>query len=390
MKRIVNTSIFLLITLFLLELASFLILKSYNSSKKDEKENNHLPLNIFKYQNKGEIISSKKAVLPCKENFQSLWSNREYSVNVNTNNLGLRSDSDTYIKKTDIAFFGDSFTFGHGVEREERFSEIVAKSINSNIRVDNFSYVNGYQPEHYEYYLRNNTNLSPKVTIIGLYLGNDLCSDIKDTYYNRDSNQLRILSRRISPEGAMINNRNFYKFPINHLIKRSYFTKLLVMNLNKGGWRHLIFRNHIPNSPNNELLEKGKDDLSQNRAIQSIIEIKKTLHRRNGSLVVLIIPQNYFFKSCSNPHISDKLVPEIKKLVNGQNNILNNVCSQLQEIDIDYINPVNILKSEMYFKLDAHWNPLGHKVVGAEIAKKINHLLNKQSLRDSTVIVKDI
>jgi hypothetical protein len=389
MKRIINTIIFLIVTLFLLELISFLILQAHRSPISN-KENNNLPLDIFKFQKKGEIISNQKAVLPCKENFQSSWSNREFSVRVKTNNLGLRSERKTDLQKTDVAFFGDSFTFGHGVEKEERFSEIVEKKINPKIKSDNFSYINGYQPEHYEYYLRNNTNLSPNVTIIGLYLGNDLCSDIKDTYYNRDSNHLRILSRRISPEGAMINNRNFYKFPINHLIKRSYFTKLLVMNLNKGGLRHLIFRNHIPNSPNNELLEKGKEDLSQNRAIQSLVEIKKILHRRNGSLVVLIIPQNYFFKKCSNPHISQKLVPEIKKLVNGQNNILNNVCSHLKEIDIDYINPVNILKSEMYFKLDAHWNPLGHNVVGTEIAKKINHILNKQSLRDSTVIVKHI
>ena len=43
----------------------------------------------------------------------------------------------------------------------------------------------------------------------------------------------------------------------------------------------------------------------------------------------------------------------------------------------DYGLWLKILKSEMYFKLDAHWNPLGHKVVGAEIAKKINHILSK-------------
>ena len=77
----------------------------------------------------GEIISNQKAVLPCKENFQSTWSNREYSVSVETNNLGLRSDRKTDLQKTDVAFFGDSFTFGHGVEKEERFSEIVEQKI---------------------------------------------------------------------------------------------------------------------------------------------------------------------------------------------------------------------------------------------------------------------
>ena len=348
-------------------------------NKNINSKNNYHPLDIFKFQNNKNIISSKKAVLPCKINYVSNWETPEFKVKITTNNLGLRSINSTDLNKTKIAFFGDSFTFGHGVEESERYSNIINENIDSLYKVDNFSYINGFQPEHYEFYIRNNPELRPILTIIGLYLGNDLCSDIKETNYDRELNKLNILSRAVTKEGVIINNINYYKFPINYLINSSYFMKLLVTTINRSKNRQILFKNHIPNSPNNIKIEMGQEMLFDNRAIKSLLEIKKILENRKSKLLVLLIPQNYFFNNFNNPHIDPKLVNNIDKIVNSKTNILSNICQTLEKFEIDYYNPLDTLCSEMYFKKDAHWNSSGHKAVGLKLLSKIKNIINENN-----------
>ena len=81
---------------------------------------------------------------------------------------------------------GDSFTFGHGVNVYDRYSNVTARQY-PEMTIVSLSYNNGFQPEHYEYFLDRHPEISPKILFIGLYLGNDLDSDLNETRIERAS-----------------------------------------------------------------------------------------------------------------------------------------------------------------------------------------------------------
>jgi len=373
LKNLKKYLIICVITLIFLEIGSYLVLRFTASSSSQNTEANtsftNIPLTIYKKQTEsGAIKTIKTAVVPVKENYSSRWANREYNISVKTNAKGLR-DNITYDNhEVDVAFFGDSFTFGHGVEAEERYSNVFADSL-QNYKVANYAYLSGFQPEHYEYFVRNNTDLRPKHLIVGMYIGNDMSSDILETNYDRAANTLEIPLRMISEEGSIYNAPKLYVFPINKLIKYSYFTKLVVKTVNRTHYRDMLFENLLPNAPNSIELETGKEDLTKNRGIIALQELDKISKERGGKLTVVLIPQNYFF-SKKNPHIHDELKDKIEEVINGDNSY-KAIKRTLTSLQIDYLDPMSVLDAASYFDEDAHWNKKGHKQVGEALAKHI-------------------
>jgi hypothetical protein len=368
-KNLMNTVIIFIITTALLESVSFAVLKFYS-------ENLSSKLSIFKQTNKnGHIEVSKSSVLPVKENVSIHWRTDEFSVTINTNNRGLREKYDVENKDVDVAFFGDSFAFGHGVEGIDRYSYIFSQDpFFLKSKVVNFSYINGFQPEHYEYYLRNNVDLHPKHVIIGLYLGNDLGSDIEETKYDWKNNSLEIPYRFIARDGTFYNNPMVYKFPLNHLVKASYFVTLFIKTIGKTHYRSYLFNDKLKNpvnQPNEVELELGKETLTKNRAILSLARIQKIINERGGKLTIILIPQNFFFNSdITAAHIHINLKNRINEVTQGYN-ILKATKDVCEKLSLDCYDPSAILKEWHYFKEDAHWNSEGHFIVGSVLAKYI-------------------
>jgi hypothetical protein len=371
LKRFNVITIILIITIILLEVASFVILRITSGNTNHPSE-----LSIFKQTNKnGHIEPNQSAVIPVKENASVRWKTSEFNVMVNTNSRGLREIFNVSNAEVAVAFFGDSFTFGHGVEDNERFSYIFSKDPHySKLKVVNFSYINGHQPECYEYFLRKNEDLRPRNVIIGLYLGNDLDSDIEETIYDRETNIIKLPYRYISSKGTMQLNPELYIFPLNYLVNNSSFVTLLASRIGKTQYREYLYNSKLKKSifhPNREDLELGREDLKNNRAINSLVRIDKLVRERKGRLTILIIPQNYFVDDDhANAHIHNDLKNRVKEIKQG-NNILNatkNVCA---ELGLDCYDPLAILNKQHYFKYDAHWNSEGHSVVGKALAKYI-------------------
>lgn len=361
------------ITLIFLEIGSYLVLRFTASSNSKTTETTttsaDIPLTIYKKQTEnGTIKTIKTAVIPVKENYTSRWASKEFNVAVKTNAKGLRSNTTYDNKEVHVAFFGDSFTFGHGVEVEERYSNVFADSL-QNYKVANYAYLSGFQPEHYEYFVRNNPDLRPKHLIVGAYFGNDMSSDILETNYDRVANTLEIPLRKISEEGSIYNAPMLYVFPINKLIKYSYFTKLVVKTVNRTHYRTMLFENLLPNAPNSIELETGKEELTNNRAIIALQELDKIIKERGGKLTVVLIPQNYFF-SKKSPHIHEELKGKIDEVVNGDN-IYKVIKKTLTSLQIDYVDPMSVLDEASYFDEDAHWNKIGHMQVGKMLAAHI-------------------
>ena len=370
-KKFKDIVIVFAITIFLLELVSFAILKIHSIN-----QYTGTGLLIFKQTSKnGHIEVSKSSVLPIKENISVQNSTDEFNTMINTNNRGLREKFNVNNKDIDVAFFGDSWTFGYGVNDNERYSYIFSQdTFFLKSKVVNFSYINGFQPEHYEYYLHINADLHPKNVIIGLYLGNDFDSDIEETNYDWKNNSLSIPYRFVSSNGALYNNPVVYNFPFNYLVDVSSFVKLVVIMINKTNYRDYLFNNELKvpvNNPNRVDLELGKEDLAKNRAIQSLIRIQKIVKERGGKLTILLIPQNYFFDSNSKrPHIHRNLKNRINEVKQG-NNILKATKKILAKLCIDYYDPSIIMNQQYYYKTDGHWNSKGHSIIGSELAKYI-------------------
>lgn len=302
LKISINILIIIIVTIALLEITSYLII-----SFKSRYVSHETGLSVYKQTHiSGKIEVNKFSVLPVKENVNINWITDQFNVMVSTNNIGLREKFSINNDDVDIAFFGDSFTFGHGVNNDERYSYIMSQdSFFLKYKVVNFSYINGFQPEHYEYYLRSNIDLHPNNVIIGLYLGNDLGSDIEETIYNFKTNSLSLPYRLISTNGFLLNNPVVYKNLINYLIDISYLVKLSVSVINKTTFRNYLFNHNIkvvPNQPNRVELELGNEDLMKNRGILSLIRIKKLVEERGGELTVLLIPQNFFLFQMQSMH----------------------------------------------------------------------------------------
>lgn len=375
-KNLKKYLIIFVITLIFLEIGSYIVLRVTSSSGSKNTETtssySHVPLTIYKKQNEEGVIEPlKTAVVPVKENYDSRWAYREFNVSVKTNEKGLRDNETLENNEVDIAFFGDSFTFGHGVEVEERYSNVFADSL-QNDKVANYAYLSGFQPEHYEYFIRNNKDLQAKHVIVGMYIGNDLASDIQETNYDRATNSLEIPMRMISEEGSIYNAPKLYVFPINKLIKYSYFTKLVVKMINRSHYRAILFENLLPNVPNSVALETGKESLENNRGIVALQELDKMISERGGTLTVLLIPQNYFF-SKKNPHIHPELKDKIEEVIAGDN-VYKSIQKELTKLNIDFFNPMPVLSESSYFDEDAHWNKKGHKEVGEALANHIKTL----------------
>lgn len=360
-----------MITLVLLELVSYACV-SYLENKKSKVATKDYHLDIYEsHTDDGTINSTKTAVTPIKKNYSTKWITDEFNVTVTTNSRGMREIYDVNNRDVDIAFFGDSFTFGHGVEQNERYSDVFA-SKTPNQKVANFAYLSGFQPEHYEFFIRNNTDLCPEHLIVGLYLGNDLESDINETIYDRENNLLQLTHRQLTSEGLMKNNAGMYIFPINILINHSSFIKLFVRVFNRIHLRNILFKNIIPNACNSKDLELGRVELNTNRALIALDNISKVIKERGGELTVLLIPQNFFFTK-KNPHLSAQLADRIDEIVSTAK-LYRNVMSELESLNIRYFDPLSILDDKSYIYADAHWNKRGHQIIGVSLAKYISAL----------------
>jgi hypothetical protein len=361
-KQIASAFVLLIITITLLELTSLLILRlSHTGLSAVQKEF------VFKQvEPNGEFTPTKDYVLPIRQNAKFQWIADEFSVEVRTNSFGLREDFEIRLSEMETIFFGDSFTFGHGVEGYQRYSYLYGKNLTSDKqgKVVSLSYKNGFQPEHYEFYFRNSEDLRPKKVFVGLYLGNDLGSDLEETIYDHSTNQLKLPYRRLFSEGQTGNSPKAFIFPLNKLADSSNFIELFLRVIGKTTFRSYIFKDGFegPNSTNRKDLERGETSLVDNRAMQSLNRLGSLVNSRGGRLIVVLIPQNYFFRN-ENPHINPELRGELNSLRKGKN-ILSETISACKVMALECFDTRPYLNKESYFQTDAHWNPLGHSRVG--------------------------
>jgi len=367
--RVTIYTLLIFICLLLLEVGSSLILKIISKNNSEVVTSSF----VFKSMNEDGSFSPKNDyVLPLQENASYKWKREEFDVDVRTNSIGLREDYEINFNQIKVAFFGDSFTFGHGVNVEDRYTNIFAKLSKkfNQSEVVSMSYKNGFQPEHYEFLIRNLTYLKPNYYVIGVYLGNDFGSDLLETNYDVENNKLELPYRLIFKEGQLRNNPERLKQPWRTLSQFSNFGSVIIKIIGRTKFRTILFSDFEgPNSPNSLELELGKTNLIDNRAMKSLKRINSLAKSREGQLIVLLIPQNFHFGN-NNPHIHPSLSADLESVRSG-NNLLKQVKLVCVEMEIQCIDPSSILSVDDYFVNDAHWNAKGHYKIGEHLTKSV-------------------
>jgi len=303
-------------------------------------------------------------VMSVRKRANQRWSTTEFDILLKTNSEGYREDFDFNLADVEVAFMGDSFTFGHGVEASERFANLFAARMKGKIdaaHVVSLSPKNGFQPEHYEYFLKKNPDLRPKLIVIGLYLGNDLDADVRETRFDRQSLTLELPYRAV--DRGVIVNATPYRVPFfRKLVDISNTARLIAILLNRSIYRLYLFEPNatIPNGSNSESLEFGKFNEYSDRAFQSLVNITEMARNWGGRVAVLVIPQNFYAGPVSNPHLAPDLRPRIPEILatGGLRAAVLNRCNTLK---LECIDAGAVMTATDFFPADAHWSKDGHR-----------------------------
>ena len=319
-----------------------------------------------------EGIRLDDSVLTLKRKYSARWINDEFDVLVTINSGGFREDKDFELEQLDVAFFGDSFTFGQGAKANERYSSVFAQYFPDR-KIASLAYASGFEPEHYEFYFNTHPTLAPKLVVVGLYLGNDLESDVRETWIHKSQDgridDVRLPYRKVF-QGNLVNRK--YRFPgMSFAARHSFFFRYVLSRLNASKFRDYLFAQDVvfPNMLNSPDTERGRFGELGLRSLDSLGRLNSIVKERGGRLIVLIIPQDYFVRT-NGGYIRPELVAEIPALIGGSN-IKTAVEAFCRVSALDCLDPVKVLTAEDYFAIDSHWTVTGHAKVGKLLAQHV-------------------
>lgn len=329
------------------------------------------------------LPSAQGGFYASKPDYRQKFLNHEFSIDVQTNNIGLREERDYDGQPVDIAFIGDSFTFGWGVQAGQRYSDGVRESF-PGLEVFSYSYPNGHAPIYYLSYLQNHPELMPRVLVLGLFAFNDLASDTEDALVVRDPQTGRIHS--VGSKTLKVNRQGFIvtrddttpAFPSLAWLARHTAIGRTVKVV---GQRIKAPAGAQEKPDTIKPLDLGQFDETALTALGHIVEINELAESMGSSLVVLYIPfasEVNDYPICQYSEAACKEIREKERLP---------LALELwaEQENIHFINPLARFKrieaegQPLYYNLDGHWNRQGH---GAA-ASLVTEYLSSQGLLET-------
>jgi len=301
--------------------------------------------------------------LAVKTNFSQVWATGDFTVHIRTNSLGLREDFDLPPSKVDIAFLGDSFTFGQGVEAGERYSDRLRELLGDRL-VASYSYVNGWAPPHYYLFLREHPELIPRIAVLGLCLANDLTSDIAESelIYSDAGELTRVKARwrEANPLGQLV---SIDQNPVNRMLRRAWSGRLL-LHLDQQLGLQLPFLHPRPTpglSPIDQI-HLGVLPATSQVALDYVDKIAQLMRQDGGDLIVFLIPEGVYvgpYNHLFAPKLSEDIRTNLYLM-----KALQGWCTSHHIVCID---PIADFRAEedagrrLYFPNDPHWTAAGHQ-----------------------------
>jgi len=311
----------------------------------------------------------------------------EYVVNVRINGVGLRNSE---IGSKDGTFrilvLGDSFTFGYGVENEETYPAQLQKILNERmdgkVEVINAGYASGYAPDAYYAYLKKEGFvLQPDMVLIGFFVGNDFIDFSEEQWVEVDEFGLPVkLSggdwvdeygrrRQLSPGREFISNSAVYRV---HLFFNTYSH---VYSFVKHRLKNVI----VKQSSSATIFYRKNYTFEEQVIFDKTTTLFRGIHSltrlNNASLSIILIPGKEttveVFKTSLKfyglePSEFDFF--KVSKLMTEFGDAEGIPIIDLQPSLAEYARQGD---EQLYFSIDRHWTPAGHKRVAEVLAAQL-------------------
>lgn len=327
---------------------------------------------------------SAPEIMSLKKNYMQRWKRNEFDVTVETNGVGLRLPSHSDMQTTEILVMGDSFTFGWGVEGANRYGVKLGKMSGKNAFISSFN--NGWAPPHYLKYFLMNPKLAPRHLIVGLFLGNDLYADIRETEVIAGQPlNFELPFRAVNKEGKIVNAAPLANPILESLRRHSLFARWLFNRLTKAGYRSWFkFKSGqgkeavVPNATNPASLDRGQDTPEAITSFGYLHLLEEACRARNPNCTfhVLLIPEAFLVQDVLSP--KTRMAPAEREAAReGGRSVVDYAMELCAQLSLDCINPRDRLKGaqsaggETYFLADRHWTAFGHQIATEAVCSHV-------------------
>ena len=277
------------------------------------------------------------------------WRNSgDFNVGVEINQYGFRDKKDlAQSRSKDIFIAGDSFTFGHGVEEEERFGNVFQTLMKDSIQVFNIgissSHFLNYE-KHIEYAKAKGANIQN--IILGVCMANDI--------HNYDAlSKIEFRSKS--------SNRRSIKDWLN---KKSCLYNFLAARLQSNQMlRNFLIKLGLVK---NKVSDSSRFVYGEKKLESSADQLQKLLKNYNHLIVIIPSITNWEGEEkLKTKEEQDFFIAQLKK-------------RNLSVIDIKSVfeNHNNDPASTFHFQHDFHWNKKGHQLAGKAIFKEWKKMEN--------------
>ena len=264
------------------------------------------------------------------------WVNSgEYNVSIYANDLGFRSRKTLQnLPANAIYVVGDSFSFGHGVEEEDRFSSLLesysGRSV-ANISIPTDIY--GYE-KLLDYASSNSANI--KKIIIAICMENDIFD-----YSERIANRENPFFEEFLPTKMFLKRRSaLYNFATATIKQNRIF---------------LNFANELG------LIDSSAPVILSTEVSSSIERLVSIRNKYNAEILLLIVPSRGLWVAKNTEEfdfVHRKFVKEVQ-------------AKGFETLDMRQFLEESGSPLDYHYPIDGHWNKLGHNITAEKLAKHI-------------------
>ena len=322
---------------------------------KELKNSDRLPEDLF--------IEDSVLGYRLKSDVQVLATTSDFSVIYKINSKGLR-DKDYYYNRTGkirLLAFGDSFTFGEGVNYGDRFTDVPEGKL-SNIEIINFG-IPGYGLDQVLlYFVSEGIKYNPDYVII--FINNVQIARHSTEIVKNDSLKIRELvynQEHAPPTYYIERNDTFFNYSDNFILKNSYFISYLNYQINL-----LKLKTHLREYDRKlwkNIREINKQKYSSFNISETEIKTKlimkeflKLSKLYNFSVVMIKI----------DPHegmdLSGWLEPEV---------LYYDLSTELRNFQNEH---------SLSFVFDSHYTPQTHNLIGNNVTRIIEEIIIKKKI----------
>jgi lysophospholipase L1-like esterase len=298
------------------------------------------------------------------KDFKTVWQEAKVTEVANTDSYGFRNLGRDYTK-SNLYFIGDSFTWGQWVSEEKTFPRLVESKLQQpviNLGVPGYSFAQ-YEILFNEWVAKYKPN-----TVVLSIVANDLTnysSDLGKKIYDT------LKERSFSPwyektflyQFALKNNQKSLQAPIGNPISKEAKNGLTLFDLSLA----------VPESG----VGVDSDYLISDAVVKveaALSRIIKLTKENQVKLFVVLVP------SKESAYINDyiELFPNDIALLKNEEIGYQRLCALAKSQDVTCVDLTdnfrkNSKQEKLYFDIDGHWNPAGHKLAAKVILDTLNN-----------------